>query len=202
VTPLVVDGEGRPTDESWRCYRIRRGRFRALRSLGRIPGAPVETLYASGGSMALRKSMFLELGGFLPIFKPFYSEDADLGIRAWRRGWRSLFEPGCRVTHDHRGSSINTNVPSARVLVIRRRNRFLLEWIHLPARDIFVSLVPGYLLQSLGRLIRLDWIYFAGLLAALARLPEALKQRAEIETCSVLGFWEIMDSIQRSIEHA
>lgn len=198
VTPLVVDGQGRPTDESWRCYRIRRGRFRALKGYGFIPGAPIETLFASGGSMALRKSMFLQLGGFLPIFKPYYSEDSDLGMRAWRRGWRSLFEPASRVVHDHRGSSINENIPSARVRKTRRRNRFLLEWIHLPARDIFVSLMPGYLLQGAGRLLKLDGVYFAGLFDALCRLPEALRIRAEIQRTSVLGLWEIMDSIERS----
>jgi GT2 family glycosyltransferase len=198
VTPLVVDGEGHPTEESWRCYRIRRGRFRAVRARGFVPRSAIETLFASGGSMALRKSRFMELGGFLPIFKPFYSEDSDLGIRAWRRGWRSLFEPGSRVVHDHRGSSINENVPSARVRKVRRRNQFLLEWIHVPARNIAFALAPGYLLQALGRLLRLDWVYFAGLLAALRRVPEALRIRAEIERMSVLGFWEVMDSIERS----
>jgi GT2 family glycosyltransferase len=198
VTPLVVDGEGRPTEESWRCYRIRRGRFQALKGRGFVPRAPIETLFASGGSMALRKSMFLELGGFLPIFKPFYSEDSDLGLRAWRRGWRSLFEPGCRVIHDHKGSSISNNIPSARVRKTRRRNQFLLEWMHVPAWDIATSLIPGYLLQALGRLAKFDRVYFAGLCAALRRLPEALRIRAEIERTSVLGFWEIMDSIERS----
>ena len=198
VTPLVVDGEGQVTDESWRCYRIRRGRFRALKGRGFVPNKPAETLFCSGGSMALRKSKFLELGGFLPIFKPFYSEDSDLGLRAWRRGWRSIFEPGCRVVHDHRGSSINKNVPSIRVRKTRRRNQFLLEWMHVPAWDIAVALIPGYAVQSLGRLAKLDWVYFAGFFAALRRLPEALAIRAEIGRMSVLELWEIMDSIERS----
>lgn len=199
VTPWVVDGAGRPTDESWRCYRIRRGRFRAVKSHGFRPKTTVETLFCSGGSMAVRKSMFLALGGFLPIFKPFYSEDSDLGMRAWRRGWRSLFEPSCRVIHDHRGSSINSNVPSVRVRRIRRRNQFILEWLHLPARDIWLSLVPGYLAQGLGRLIRLDWVYFAGLWAALRLLPEVLARRRGIEETSVLGLWEAMGSIERAM---
>lgn len=198
VTPLVVDEGGRPTEESWRCYRIRRGRFRALKGRGFIPRTPIETLFASGGSMAVRKSRFLALGGFLPIFKPFYSEDSDLGIRAWRRGWRSLFEPASRVVHDHRSSSIKENIPSPRVRKTRRRNQFLLEWLHIPARELWLSLLPGYGLQALGRLLKLDWVYFAGLFAALRRLPEALRIRADIERTSVLGFWEIMDSIERS----
>jgi GT2 family glycosyltransferase len=202
VTPLVLDPAGRPLEESWRCYRLRGGRLRPVRRPGWVPARPVATLFNSGGSVALRKSRFLELGGFQPIFRPFYSEDADLGIRAWRRGWRNLLEPAARVVHDHTGSSIDSNVPSARVQAVRRRNRLLLEWMHLPARDLALRLVPGYAVQALGRLLRLDRVYFAGWRAALRRLPEALRLRAEVERESVLGFWEAMAAIERSAAEA
>lgn len=198
VTPMVVDAEERVSEESWRCYRIRKGRFRAIKARGLIPPRPIETLFASGGSMALRKSMFLEIGGFLAIFQPFYSEDSDLGIRAWRRGWRSLLEPESRVVHDHRDSSIKSNVRQAYIRKIRRRNQFLLEWLHLPLRDILRFLLPGYLWQALGRMVVLDGEYFDGLFAALRRLPEITRLRKEIASTAVLGFWEIMDAIERS----
>jgi GT2 family glycosyltransferase len=199
VTPLIVDGQGRVTEEAWRCYVIRRGRLRLIKLCGRVPPRRVETAFASGGSMALRKARFVELGGFAPIFQPFYSEDADLGLRAWRRGWVTLFEPGCRVVHDHAGSSINTHVPSFRVRRIRRRNQFLFEWIHLPARDLFGPLLPGYARQILGRLLRLDFAYFGGLGAALGLLPRVFALRAEIEKTQRLGFWDIMSRVEDSL---
>ena len=199
VTPLIVDGRGEVTEEAWRCYGLRRGRLRLIPLHGRVPPHWVETGFASGGSMALRKSLFVELGGFAPIFQPFYSEDSDLGLRAWRRGWVSRFEPGCRVVHDHVGSSINTQVSSFRVRRIRRRNQFLLEWIHLPARDLFGALLPGYLLQILGRLLRLDMAYFGGLAAALWQLPQALTLRAKIAKTQRMGFWDIMSRVENSL---
>lgn len=200
VTPHVVDGEGQPTEEAWRCYEIRSRRLRLLKLAGRIPHHAVGTLFTSGGSMALSKDKFDALGGFAPIFKPFYSEDSDLGVRAWRRGWQNIFEPASRVVHDHVGSSINTNVASGRVRLIRRRNQFVFEWIHVPARDLFGSLLPGYGLQAFGRLFRLDYVYFGGLLAALWKLPDILRSRVDIQKNQVMGFWDAMRRIRCSVE--
>lgn len=202
VTPLVVDAQERPGEESWRCYRLRRGRLR-LRDWGaRIPPSPVETLFASGGSMAVTKTRFNELGGFLPLFQPFYSEDADLGLRAWRRGWPTLFEPASRVIHDHVGSANSTQVAQAFVRRIRLRNRLLLEWLHVPRHDLWRSLVPGYVLQALGRLLRLDWRYFGALAGALGLLPRVLTARREIQAQDRLAFWDIMARIERSLDKA
>lgn len=202
VTPLVVDGRERPGEESWRCYRLRRGRLRPRVWGGRIPPRPVETLFASGGSMAVTKAKFTELGGFLPLFQPFYSEDADLGLRAWRRGWRSLLEPACRVIHDQAGSANNTQVAPGRVRRIRLRNRLLLEWLHVPTRDLWRALVPGYLIQALGRLLRLDWRYVGALAGALGLLPQVLRNRREILAHDRLAFWDIMARIERSLDEA
>ena len=202
VTPLVVDGQERPGEESWRCYRLRRGRLRLEEWGARIPSRPVETLFASGGSMAVTRTRFNELGGFLPLFQPFYSEDADLGLRAWRRGWRTLLEPASRVIHDHAGSANSTQVARAFVRRIRLRNRLLLEWLHVPTRDLWRSLVPGYLLQALGRLLRLDWRYFGALAGALGLLPQVLTARREIQAQDRLAFWDIMARIDRSLDEA
>jgi GT2 family glycosyltransferase len=143
--------------------------------------------------------MFVAMGGYLPLYKPFYSEDFDLGLRAWKRGWRTLLEPASRVVHERRGS-ISENVAADRVRKTRVRNRFLLEWTHMPGRDLMLYLVPGYLLQLTGRLLRLDLVYVKGFLAALRRLPEALRVRAEIQKLQVLDFWRIIDSVEQSFK--
>ncbi|BBA35208.1 glycosyl transferase, family 2 [Methylocaldum marinum] len=201
VSPLVMDENGRVSPVSWRCFRIKRGRLRSVRwSFDDLkPARPIESLFASGGSVALRKSMFAALGGYLPLYKPFYSEDFDLGLRAWKRGWRTLLEPASRVVHEKKGS-ISENVAANRVRKTRVRNRFLLEWIHLPGRDLMFSLVPGYLLQFIGRLLRFDRVYAAGFFAALRRLPDAFRVRAEIRKHQVWDFWQIIDSIETNFK--
>ena len=45
-----------------------------------------DTGYACGGFAMVRRSMFDALGGFDEIFMPFYSEDADLSLRARHAG--------------------------------------------------------------------------------------------------------------------
>ena len=49
--------------------------------------------WVSGGSSIIRKELFLKMGGFDPVYKPFYSEDLDLGYRAWKSGYTLLWEP-------------------------------------------------------------------------------------------------------------
>jgi len=201
VSPLVLDEDGRVNPVSWRCFRIRRGRLRSVRWRFedlKFEG-PTESLFASGGSVALRKSMFKALGGYLPLYKPFYSEDFDLCLRAWKRGWRTLLEPASRVVHERKGS-ISENVAAGCVKKTRVRNRLLLEWTHLPARDLMLHLVPGYLIQFIGRLLRLDFVYVQGFFAALRHLPEALRVRAEIRKHQVLEFWRIIDSIETNFK--
>lgn len=62
------------------------------------------TLFAVGGYMAVHRDRFLALDGFDPLFFPAYGEDIDLCLRAWERGWRSLYVPESVVYH-HQGSS-------------------------------------------------------------------------------------------------
>jgi GT2 family glycosyltransferase len=83
--------------------------------------------YPVGGHCLLRRGRFLELGGFDPLFEPFYWEDADLGLRASARGWPTVYEPDARVLHLEQGS-IRTHHAQERIRRIKLRNRFLLAW--------------------------------------------------------------------------
>ena len=67
-----------------------------------------ETAWASGGSAMFDREKWLELGGFDEKFYPAYLEDADLSIRAKKKGWQILFEPKAVVYHQH--ESTNRNV--------------------------------------------------------------------------------------------
>ncbi len=51
------------------------------------------TVCANGAAMLVRRSMFLELGGFDETFFMEW-EDLDLCWRAWFRGWASVYVPG------------------------------------------------------------------------------------------------------------
>ncbi len=59
----------------------------------------VTVAYAPGGMSLFRRERFLELGGIDSLFRPFYWEDADLGWRAWKAGWKIVYEPESTVRH-------------------------------------------------------------------------------------------------------
>ncbi len=62
--------------------------------------------FAGGGASAYDRAKFLALGGFdEAVFSPVYIEDVDLGYRAWKRGWPSLFQPRSVVHHKHRSTT-------------------------------------------------------------------------------------------------
>jgi GT2 family glycosyltransferase len=58
----------------------------------------VTTVSAHGAAMLVRRSMFVELGGFDESFFMEW-EDLDLCWRAWARGWPSVYVPAAQLRH-------------------------------------------------------------------------------------------------------
>ena len=187
VSPLICGGSGIPARVSWNLGKIVRGEIRNRKwdienaqELARR-GRALRSLYASGGSIVFRKWMFLELGGFLPIYKPFYYEDRDLGTRAWRCGWQTFFEPKSKVVHDHYQGTIKRFFPEKKVKIIRRRNRFFYLWLHLSASRLIFSHFPWIFFRLPLRLLRLDAVYAMALFKALSGLREVVKLRGNLK---------------------
>jgi GT2 family glycosyltransferase len=200
VCPLILNEKGAVTRHSWNRRQFKYGNLKpiewdlsqavSLRKTKKLPA-----LYASGGSMMVRKSMFLELNGFHPLYKPFYSEDFDLGLRAWRRGWRSYFEPNVSVVHQSKGS-IKENVRRAYVKQVRRRNNYILEWVHLPATRLFTTVIPLTVWQLLGELLLLDRVNLKGFITALPKIREVIAARQELKNKQRLSLVEVLKEVR------
>lgn len=94
-----------------------------------LPGISTSTHisgWLSGGSCILRKDIFLKLGGFDNVYSPFYSEDLDLGYRAWKSGYKCLWEPKSKVDHQHEGT--NSKFTKRFLDYVKERNRLLTVW--------------------------------------------------------------------------
>lgn len=86
--------------------------------------------YVSGANALFDKKKFLALGGFNELFSPFYVEDYELSLRAWRNGWKCYYDHQsvCR----HRVSvSIQTKNRKYFIRKIYNRNKMFLHAIHL-----------------------------------------------------------------------
>jgi O-antigen biosynthesis protein len=58
-----------------------------------------DTDYCSGAAIAIKRELFLDLGGFDAHFAPAYYEDTDLAFRVRERGLRVLYQPHAEVYH-------------------------------------------------------------------------------------------------------
>lgn len=87
-----------------------------------------QTLWASGGSAIFRHSIWDELGGFDPIYDPFYVEDLDLGYRATKRGYINIWEPKAKVEHYKEKGVIEMYFNKNKVLKTTERNQLIFTW--------------------------------------------------------------------------
>jgi GT2 family glycosyltransferase len=70
---------------------------------GTLGQQPKDVLFGTGSAMFVRRSAYLELGGFDERFFMFY-EDVDLGWRLNLRGWRFRYQPESIAFHKHHGT--------------------------------------------------------------------------------------------------
>jgi GT2 family glycosyltransferase len=61
-------------------------------------------LYAGGGASLFRRQLLLQKLTWSDPYHPFYWEDVEWGVRAWREGYEVLFCPTSKVWHRHRAT--------------------------------------------------------------------------------------------------
>lgn len=88
------------------------------------------TLFTSGGFMAVDRKKFIELGGFNRLFAPAYCEDLDLCFRAWRHGWRCIYEPDSIVWH--RRQATWSDYSNGSLSSLELRSLLLIQWSTFP----------------------------------------------------------------------
>ena len=204
VSPLILGKTGNSQRVSWTIGKIKRGEMRkenwdittARKSVQN--GHILKSLYASGGSVAFRKKMFLELGGFLSLYKPFYVEDRDIGTRAWKKGWQTIFEPRSMVTHDHVGT-IKRFFAKKKIKIIRKRNRFFYLWLHFSTPGLIFSHFPWILIRLPLRILKLDFVYPIAFFKALLNMGEVISLRKKLKKqLGAVTLEEILENIKTS----
>lgn len=178
VTFRALDPATRAFATGGKLGRFRRGFWETWQN---YDGARGPSFALVGGFCAVRRAMFLALGGFDPLFAPYYWEDIDLSYRARKRGWRIVYAPSATVLHEISATIRRHRTPWRRRVVIHR-NRLL---FHAKNLD------PGWLRRHrrwrrllLAQLaLRGDFAYHAGYLAAwrLRRAVAAARRRESSE---------------------
>jgi GT2 family glycosyltransferase len=142
---------------------------------------PTSTLFAIGAACLLRKSDFLWLGGFDPIYRPYGVEDLDLSYKAWKRGLIVRYEPASLAYHKLHG----TLGQYARPVLLK--NELLFMWTHLHPdwlREHFRHL------EMHGR--REGLPFLQGYLHAVAVFPRVLLRRWREQRAAVVSDEDVL----------
>jgi GT2 family glycosyltransferase len=143
----------------------------------------VPTVAAHGAAMLVRRTMFLELGGFDETFF-MDAEDLDLCWRAWLRGWSSVYVPEARLRHRVGGATTDAvRVPR---LVSGHHNMLRFAFKCLPGQAI-TRVLAGELL----RLPRHPRVIPPAFARVARELPEIMRDRRSLAPGSELFEWMI-----------
>jgi GT2 family glycosyltransferase len=107
------------------------------------------SFYLSGANAFVSREKVLTLGGFDEMFAPFYIEDVELSLRAWRMGWKCYYEHNAICRHKT-SSSIKSKSGKNFVNKIYYRNKMLMHSVHLNGTKRlfwYCQLLPEILIQ-------------------------------------------------------
>ena len=134
-----------------------------------------ENLYAVGACVVYDLNKFKALGGYAELYAPYLFEDVDISYRAWKRGWKSMYDP--RSTVHHFSSATISAEGKRRKRIIYFRNRFLFHWVNLtdPAMVAMHCVYVG--VRLLTSFLWGDFAYYHSFGAAVTRRREVIALR-------------------------
>ncbi len=127
-------------------------------------GIPI--FWAEGGSSLFRKDLFIFLGMLDELFNPFYWEDIDLSYRAWKAGYKIMYDPNVKVEHHHE-STIGKYFDKSKILRTAFRNQLFFHWKNLTDKDLIIKHIVNIP----------KFIFIPGFFDALVKLPKILTSR-------------------------
>lgn len=134
------------------------------------------TAWAEGGTCMIDKEKFTKLGGFDPLYSPFYWEDVDLSYRAWKNGYQIVFEPEIIVDHHHE-STIGKYFSNHMIKTISYRNQLIFTWKNITDFKLFYSHLFFLLPNIFYFIIKKDFSFFKGFMKALGKITIIMERR-------------------------
>jgi GT2 family glycosyltransferase len=169
---------------------------------GAQPPVPIPSFMLSGANALIERQKLLILGGFNEIFAPFYWEDLDLSLRAWRLGWRCYYCPQavCR----HPASTTVKKYFKQKARRTAERNKMLLHIIHLEKYWLAAYWVKIFL-KLMGKIFTFQWQEAKIWQDFIAQTPLAYKARKALmqlgfERGGLLGLKHIRKTILKDIQ--
>ncbi|MVN21287.1 glycosyltransferase family 2 protein [Mucilaginibacter arboris] len=153
VMGRIIDMEGDHIQDAARTlafngFKIKTNRF----FYSENPADFVPTAYLSGANALIDAKKLKAIDGFNELFSPFYGEDFEMGLRAWRLGWKCWYEHQSVCRHLI-SASTNRFKSTDWVKSIYYRNRFFVHAIHLDGFNLGCWYLQILLIDLLPQLI-------------------------------------------------
>jgi GT2 family glycosyltransferase len=164
--------------------------------------AGVYTMYLSGAEALVNRDKLLQLGGFDEIFAPYYIEDYELSLRAWRLGWKCYYDHRAVCRHKT-SSSIRSKSKKKHIQTIYYRNKMFLHAIHLSPFQLALY-YPQLLFECLIRVASFRFHYVRSIVLFLHERDKWRASRRRFHELSQkvgrnLPLVEVADKIIRSL---
>jgi GT2 family glycosyltransferase len=93
------------------------------------------TFYLSGAIALMDTKKLKEIDGFNEMFNPYYGEDQEMSIRAWRLGWKCYYEHNAVCRHEV-SATTKGHKNHYSIKRIYFRNRYYMHHLHLQGADL------------------------------------------------------------------
>ena len=162
------------------------------------------TAYLSGANALIDTKKLKDIGGFDEIFSPFYCEDFELGLRAWRIGWKCYYDPKSYCIHDHSSTTKNYRTRNW-VKAIFFRNRLFVHAIHLSSIRLVFWFLQIAFIDMLFMWIGLKFYYYKSFGMFLNNLKYARQSRKKMKQLmdrynSTTSIDDVINKMNRMLE--
>ena len=162
--------------------------------------ALLPSMYLSGANALVSREKIITLGGFNEIFAPFYVEDVELSLRAWRLGWKCYYEHNSICRH-RISSSIKAKSKKIYIKKIYYRNKMFLHAIHLqPGQRFLWHLQLG--LEVLVQLILGKFWWLSSLKMYMCTRKEVRASRENLKKAAGKTGLLSTDTVMKKILHS
>jgi GT2 family glycosyltransferase len=159
--------------------------------------------YLSGANAFVCKQKFMAIGGFNTSFAPFYIEDFELSLRAWRLGYNCYYEHQAICKHKT-STTIKSNNKKNYVNTIYYRNKMFLHFIHLSVAARCLWFAQTFF-ELVINVLTGKWYYVKAIGLFLANIKTAQQNRQQLlqiakQNNGLLGIRQVANKITNTLQ--